>query len=57
MASYSVTTSNWNSPVFWASISQTGSVHTLDLSGLPSNFTISYDTDTGTVTIADGSKT
>lgn len=57
MAAYSVTTSNWNSAAFWSSISQTGSGHTLDFSGLPSNFTISYDTDTGAVTISDGSTT
>ncbi|WP_137701256.1 beta strand repeat-containing protein [Marimonas lutisalis] len=54
MATYSVTTSNWNSPAFWASVSQAGPGHVLDFSSLPSNYTVSYDTDTGAVTISEG---
>ncbi|MHA7873807.1 Hint domain-containing protein [Roseivivax sp.] len=40
MATYSVTSSNYNDPKFWGSIIETGSGHTLDFSALPSDFTV-----------------
>lgn len=43
MATYSVTTSNYNSSAFWSSISQSTSGHTLDFSTLPSNWQVQYD--------------
>lgn len=52
---YTVTAANWNDPAFWSSISETTSGHTLDFSGLPSNFTVNFDPTVGNVlTIDDG---
>ncbi|MGJ8594585.1 Hint domain-containing protein [Sulfitobacter sp.] len=57
MAAYTVTTSNWNDPGFWSSISEGSSGQTLDFSALPSNFTIGFDPATNALTIGDGSTT
>ena len=57
MATYLVTTSNWNSPAFWSGISHGTSGHSLDFSTLPANFTVVYDTDTNSLALTDGSTT
>ncbi|MCR9108951.1 Hint domain-containing protein [Marivita sp. XM-24bin2] len=57
MATYFVTSSNWNSSAFWSGINQSSSGHTLDFTGLASNFTIDFNADTGLVSISDGIST
>lgn len=52
MTTYTVTTSNWNDPAFWSSINQTTAGHTLDVSGLPSDYSVDVDEDTGAIQIA-----
>ena len=55
MATYLVTTANWNSPAFWSGINHGTSGHELDFSGLPSNYSILFDPATGLLQITDGS--
>lgn len=57
MASYSVTTANWNSAGFWSGISQSGPGHTLDFSDLPSSYSLDFNLDTGELSISNGSTT
>ncbi|MGK7754326.1 MULTISPECIES: Hint domain-containing protein [unclassified Roseovarius] len=57
MTTYTVTAANWNDPLFWASISEASGGHTLDFSGLASNFDVIVDKATGTVTLTDGATT
>ena len=57
MATYIITTSNWNSIAFWSAITQTGAGHTLDFSGLGTGFTVIVDQGTGIVTLSDGATT
>ncbi|SLN50649.1 Leukotoxin [Roseovarius gaetbuli] len=52
MTTYTVTTSNWNDPAFWSSINLTTAGHTLDVSGLPSDYRVDVDEDTGAIQIA-----
>ncbi|WP_390914860.1 Hint domain-containing protein [Pseudosulfitobacter sp. SM2401] len=54
MATYTVTTSNWNDPAFWAAISQSGPGHTLDFSALPSNFDVDFWPDGDRIVIGNG---
>ncbi|WP_299723521.1 Hint domain-containing protein [uncultured Tateyamaria sp.] len=54
MATYTVTTSNWNNASFWSSISQSGPGHTLDFSALPSNFSVDFWPDASRIVISDG---
>ncbi len=54
MATYVVTTSNWNDPSFWSSINEAGAGHTLDFSALPSTYEIESDPDYNYVDITDG---
>ena len=54
MTTYVVTSSNWNDPAFWASISETGPGHVIDFSALPTNFTVRYDYSLGEIRISDG---
>lgn len=54
MATYIVTTSNWNDPAFWNAISETGPGHTIDFSGLPSNFDVDFWPGGDQITIGDG---
>ncbi|MBO9465083.1 Hint domain-containing protein [Tropicibacter sp. R15_0] len=54
MATYTVTTSNWNSPAYWAGISEVGPGHELDFSGLPSSYSVTVDYTTAVITIFDG---
>ena len=42
MATYIVTTSNWNDSAFCASINEAGPDHTLDFSALPSTFEVDF---------------
>ncbi|OAN69475.1 hypothetical protein A8B78_21625 [Jannaschia sp. EhC01] len=56
-AIYTITTSNWDDPSFWSSISETGIGNELDCSFLPSAFTVTFDARSGLVTITDGSTT
>jgi len=55
MAIFSVTTSNWNSPSFWASILLNTSENTLDMSALPGAFTVSTSIEAGLLTLSNGS--
>ncbi len=54
MTTYVVTSSNWNDPAFWASISESGPGHVIDFSTLPANFTVRYDYSVGEIRISDG---
>jgi Ca2+-binding RTX toxin-like protein len=54
LATYTVTTSNWNDPAFWSGISETTPDQSLDFSGLPANFTVSFDPASNQLTISDG---
>ena len=54
MTTYVVNTSNWNDPLFWASVSETSIGHTLDFSSLPSSYSVTTDASTGIITINDG---
>ena len=54
MATYTVTTANWNDSAWWASVGPPGPGHVLDFSALPSNFTVIYNYSTGEITISDG---
>ncbi len=57
MTTYAVTTANWNDPAFWSGLSESSSGHTLDFSGLPSNYTVAFDPDSGLLTMSDGTTT
>lgn len=57
MATYFVTTGNWNSIAFWSGITQTSSGHTLDFSGLDATYSVTLDQSTGVVTIVNGATT
>ncbi|ABD53983.1 Hint domain-containing protein [Jannaschia sp. CCS1] len=57
MATYFVTTSNWNDPSFWSSINQSGDGHSIDFGNLPSNFSVEFDKGSGLVTLSDGTST
>ncbi|KMW56417.1 Alkaline phosphatase [Candidatus Rhodobacter oscarellae] len=57
MATYWITTSNWNDAAFWSSVSETTNGHTLDFSALPSNYSVLADYGSGRVTISDGTTT
>lgn len=53
MTTYFVNETNWNDPAFWASIAPSGEGHTLDFSGLPSNFNIDFAADYSYVQITE----
>ncbi|SMX30133.1 Hemolysin, plasmid [Pelagimonas phthalicica] len=57
MATYTVTTSNWNSPAFWSGVSEGADGHELDFSGLGSDYTVEHDVFSGQITISDGTTT
>ena len=48
-----VTTANWNSPTFWGGISEAGTGHTLDLSGLGSGFFVDLNRNFASPSISD----
>ena len=54
MAIYTVTTANWNDPLFWSAISETTSGHELDFSGLGTTFSLDVHQVNGIITISDG---
>lgn len=54
MTTYVVTTSNWNDPLFWASLNETVGGHELDFSGLGAAFSVDVDQASGIITISDG---
>ncbi len=54
MAIYTVTTANWNDPAFWSAISEAGSGHELDFSGLPTGYSVDFDPATGRIILSDG---
>ena len=56
MATYTITTANWNSAADWSSISEASAGHTLDFSALPSNFSVTTSLS-GIITITDGTTT
>ncbi|MHA7827167.1 MAG: Hint domain-containing protein [Roseovarius sp.] len=55
MTAYIVTVGNWNDPLFWQSVDETSTGHTLDFSGLGAAFDVVTDQTTGIITISDGS--
>lgn len=57
MATFTVTTANWDDSAFWASVGPAGPGNTLDFSGLPSNYTVVYNYSTGEIAISDGTTT
>ncbi|WP_425101063.1 Hint domain-containing protein [Tropicibacter sp. S64] len=54
MATYVLTTANWNSFAFWSGISSSGT-HTLDFSSLPSTWRVTIDAEVGKIGIWNGS--
>jgi len=54
VATYVVTTSNYNDPAFWAAIAHGTAGHMLDFSGLPESYEFSLNSDTGTISIWNG---
>ncbi|WP_420003924.1 Hint domain-containing protein [Arenibacterium sp. LLYu02] len=54
MTTYVVTSSNYNNPAFWSSISEAGTGHTLDLSTLPAGYEFSINSTTHTISIWNG---
>lgn len=54
MTTYIVTTSNWNDAAFWNAISESGPGHTIDFSGLPSNFEVDFWPAGNEINISDG---
>jgi hypothetical protein len=54
MATYIVTTSNWNDSAFWASINEAGRGHTLDFSALPSTFEVDFWPGGDRIVLSDG---
>ena len=54
MATYIVTTSNWNSVAFWNAITETGPGHTLDFSALPPSFVVDHYPTSGSIRIENG---
>ena len=54
MTSYVVTTANWNSAAFWSSISESGTGHTLDFSGLPDSYSVTVADGSNAITVSDG---
>ncbi len=54
MTVYTVTPTNWDDPAFWSGISESRSGHTIDFSGLPVNFTVNVDMDSGLATLDNG---
>lgn len=57
MATYIVTTSNWNNPAFWEAISEAGPGHTLDFSALPSSFDVNFWPDGDLITVSNATST
>ena len=57
MATYTVTTANWNDGAFWASVGPADPGHVLDFSGLPSTYSVTYNYTTGEIVISDGATT
>ncbi|MFK7752888.1 MAG: Hint domain-containing protein [Sedimentitalea sp.] len=57
MATYIVTTTNWNDPSFWSAISEAGPGHTLDFSALPSTYSVDFWPDNDQIIIDDGATT
>lgn len=57
MATYIVTTSNWNSAAFWASVAVSEGGHTLDFSGLGPTFAVRYHEADSQITITNGNQT
>ncbi|WP_299936739.1 Hint domain-containing protein [uncultured Pelagimonas sp.] len=57
MATYTVTTSNWNSTAFWSGINEGSGGHTLDFSGLGSGYSVEFDVFNGDITLSDGTDT
>jgi len=53
MATYVVTTSNWNQPGFWSAIDASNG-DTLDLSALGAAYSFDFDRSTSVMTISDG---
>lgn len=54
MATYIITTSNWNSAAFWSGITETGTGHTLDFSALDATYSVTIDQTTGVIWIDNG---
>ncbi len=57
MATYTVTTSNWNSAAFWSGINESSGGHTLDFSGLGTGYSVEFDVFNGEITLSDGTDT
>ncbi|SMX41023.1 Hint domain-containing protein [Maliponia aquimaris] len=57
MATYTVTTANWNSSSFWSTVSRNNAGHTLDFSSLGPGYSVVYDTGSGLLTLSNGTTT
>ncbi|MBY6113476.1 Hint domain-containing protein [Mameliella alba] len=57
MATYTVTSSNWNSASFWNGINQGSAGHTLDFSNLGANYSVTYDANGGSLVMTNGAST
>ncbi|SPF80391.1 Hint domain-containing protein [Pseudoprimorskyibacter insulae] len=54
MATFTVTTSNWNDAAFWSAIDISSGTHTIDFSALPSTYNVNVTTQTGEIAINFG---
>ena len=54
MTTYSVTSSNYNDPGFWSSISESSGGHWLDFRALPSTYYVNIDAEARIISIWDG---
>ncbi|MCC1495146.1 calcium-binding protein, partial [Cognatishimia sp. F0-27] len=57
MTVYLIDPSNWNDANFWNTIAESADGHVLDFSGLPSSFQLSMVSNTGKLSISDGTTT
>ena len=57
MATYTITTANWNSAAFWSAISETTTGHSLDFSALTGAYRVDVSPTTGLITLTDGTAT
>ena len=54
MATYTVTSLNWNSAAFWSGITESAGGHTLDFSALGAGYTVTFNETLGEITLSDG---
>ena len=56
MATYFVTTDNWNDAGFWNGLSESSEGHILDFSGLPESYTVEFSPDGAFLVLSNGTE-